>query len=244
MSINELSKALQLSYIGINHALLIEEAKNTKMSHEAFLLDALTKEVLQRKENRIQRKLKQARFGHRKYLVDFKRDHLNMPLANKIENLETLEFIKNKENIILIGNPGTGKTHLAIGLGISACLAGYDVLFTSVPNLVIELKEAMSLNQISLYKRKFEKYDLVILDELGYISFDKAGNEILFNLLSNRNDAGSIVITTNLIFERWEEIFKDPVLTGALVDRLAHKSHILDMSGESYRIKETKLWMQ
>ena len=101
----------------------------------------------------------------------------------------------------------------------------------------------MSMNQVAQYKKKFEKYDLVILDELGYITFDKEGSEILFNLLSNRNDAGSIIITTNLIFERWEEIFKDPVLTGAMIDRLAFKAHILDLSGDSYRIKVTSEWL-
>jgi DNA replication protein DnaC len=118
------------------------------------------------------------------------------------------------------------------------------VLFTSIPNLVIELREAMSMNQINAYKKKFEKYDLVILDELGYVSFDKDGNEILFNLLSSRNNAGSIIITTNLAFERWDEVFKDPILTGALVDRLAHMSFVVDMSADSYRIKETMKWLE
>lgn len=144
----------------------------------------------------------------------------------------------------MIGNPGTRKSHLAIGLGIKACLANKTVLFVHVPNLVIELKEAMSSNQVHSNKRRFEKYDLVILDELGYISFDKEGSEILFNLLSNRNDKGAIIITTNLIFDRWEEIFKDPILTGAMIDRLAHKAHVLDLTGESYRIKETISWMK
>lgn len=112
-----------------------------------------------------------------------------------------------------------------------------SVLFTSVPNLVIELQEAMSKSQITNYKKRFEKYDLVILDELGYVSFDKTGCEILFNLLSSRNDKGSIIVTTNLDFNRWEEIFKDPMLTGAMVDRLAHRAHIMDMSREiSYRM--------
>ena len=109
---------------------------------------------------------------------------------------------------------------------------------------MIELKEAMSLHQVNAYRKKFERYDLVILDELGYISFDKEGSEILFNLLSNRNDRGSIIITSNLVFERWDEIFKDPILTGAIVDRLAHKAHVLDMSGDSYRIKETLEWLK
>jgi len=113
------------------------------------------------------------------------------------------------------------------------CLNGMSVLLVSVPNLIIELKEAMSQNQLNMYKRKFEKFDLVILDELGYVSFDKSGCEILFNLLSNRNDKGSIIITTNPTFDRCEEIFKDTMLTGAMVDRLAHKAHILDISRET-----------
>lgn len=143
---------------------------------------------------------------------------------------------------VCLGNPFS---HYAIGLGMKACLSGKSVLFISAPNLIIELKEAMSQNQLITYKRKFEKFDLVILDELGYISFDKTGCEILFNLLSNRNDKGSIIITTNLVFDRWVEIFKDTMLTGAIVDRLAHKAHILDMSREnSHRFEETLQWMK
>ena len=243
MSIKECAKELKLSYIFHNYEELIKESMDKKMTLEEFLLDVLEKEKLTRKENGIKRRLKQAKFPHKKYLVDFSTKHMNKELVGKVEELKSLSFINEKENLILIGNPGTGKSHLAIALGIEACMTGLSVLFTSIPNLVIELKEAMSLNQINAYKRKFEKYDLVILDELGYVSFDKEGNEILFNLLSNRNDAGSIIITTNFVFYRWEEVFKDPVLTGALVDRLAHKAHVLDMSGDSYRIKETKEWL-
>ena len=119
-----------------------------------------------------------------------------------------------------------------------------SVLFATVPNLIVELKEAMSQNQLGIYSRKFERYNLVILDELGYVSFDKAGCELLFNLLSNRHGKGSIVITTNLAFEQWENLFKDPVLTGAIIDRLAHKAHVLDISREQGgRFEETIAWM-
>jgi DNA replication protein DnaC len=233
-----------LSYTERNHGRHIEEARNTAMPHEQFLLEILRDEVENRKQNRLKKRIAEARFPYRKYLVDFDKGHLGKKLAAMVGSLQTLEFISNKENVILIGNPGVGKSHLAIALGIEACLKDMRVLFTSVPNLVTRLRETMSLNQVSAFGKKFEKYDLVILDELGYVSFDKEGCEMLFNLLSNRNNTGSIIITTNLVFERWDEIFKDPVLTGALIDRLAHKAHVADMSGDSYRIRETKDWLE
>ena len=210
------------------------------MGHEEFLASILESEVEHRRQNRVQRKIREAHFPYKKFLQDLSLDEYDEAISSEIENLSTLDFIKDKENAIFIGNPGRGKTHLAIALGIAACLADMRVLFTNVPNLVIELKEAMSRNQVTAYKRKFVRFELVVIDELGYVSFDKQGNEILFNLLSNRNEAGSMVITTNLAFENWEEVFHDTNLTGALVDRLTHKAHILDMSGESYRLKETR----
>jgi len=163
----------------------------------------------------------------------------------KFEELETLAFIRNEENIILIGTPGAGKTHYAIALGIAACMKGFNVLFATFPNLIVELKETMSNNQLSNYRRRFEKYDLVILDELGYVSLDKNGCEMLFSLISSRNDKGSTIVTTNLTFDRWEEVFKDPTLTSALIDRLAHKAHILDISrNRGGRFEETIAWLE
>ncbi len=162
-------------------------------------------------------------------------------LADEKKQDQTLEFIDNKQNIILIGNPGTGKTALSIALGTEACQQGKKVLFVSIPTLLIELKEAMNQNQITMYKRKFESYDLVILDELGYCTFDQERGEILFNLLSSRNEKGAMIITSNLTFDRWNEVFKDQVLTGAIIDRLAYMSYLIDMSGESYRTLAKKL---
>lgn len=149
-------------------------------------------------------------------------------------------MLEHGQNIILAGNPGTGKTHIAIGLGIKACLAGYRVLFTSIPHLINQLKECRSEKTLTIFNSKFEKYDLIIADELGYISFDKEGSELLFSNLSLRAGRKSIIITTNLSFERWNEIFKNPVLTAAMIDRLTHKAYIVNMNGNSYRLKETQ----
>ena len=243
--INEFASKLKLSCTRDNFQQLVDEANHTKMSYDQFLLRLLEGEWQRRTENAVARRLKEAKFPLRKYLVDFDRTKYDVAFLPKFEELENLEFIDNKENIILIGTPGAGKTHYAIALGISACLAGKNVLFASVPNLIVEMKEAMSQQQISRFRRRFEKYHLVILDELGYVSFDKASCEMLFNLLSIRNDKGSIIITTNLNFDRWEEVFVDPTLTGAMIDRLAHKAHILDISRErGGRFEETIAWLE
>ena len=243
MNIKEASNILKLSYLRESYEDLIEESSNLNLSNEDFLKLFLEREVERRKNNGIARRIRNAKFINKKFLEDFDKTKYSLELNKKFAYLETLKFIDNKENIIMIGTPGCGKTHYATALGIKACMKGKNVLFTSVPNLVIELQEAMSKNQITNYKRKFEKYDLVILDELGYVSFDKTGCEILFNLLSSRNDKGSIILTTNLNFERWEEVFKDPMLTGAIVDRLAHRAHIMDMSREkSYRMEDSIEW--
>ena len=244
MGIKELTKSLQLAYIGRNFDLLIEEATNTKMSCADFMISALMKELEQRQENRVQRRIKEACFPYKKYLVELDLNAYGDDIRNEIEDLMSLEFIDAKENAILVGNSGVGKSHLAIGLGIAACLSDKRVLFTNVPNLVIELKEAMSRSSVTAFRNKFLKYELVIIDELGYVSFDKEGCDILFNLISNRIEAGSMVITSNLAFSEWVDVFKDPRLTGALVDRVARHAHVLDMSGTSYRFKETKDWLQ
>ncbi len=144
----------------------------------------------------------------------------------------------------MAGNPGTGKTHVAIGLGLKACLEGYKVWFTTVPLLVNRIKECRAEQTLRVFQNRFEKYDLVIADEMGYISFDKEGSELLFTHLSLRAGRKSTIITTNLSFERWGEIFQDPIMTAAMIDRLTHQSYLVNMNGNSYRMKETKEWLQ
>jgi len=244
MNIKDLTTPLQLGYIGGNFEQLVKEAIHTKMGHAEFMSDAFSKELEHRRENRVTRRIREAKFPYKKYLVDIDLNEYAKEVRSDIEELMQLDFINNKENVIMIANSGKGKTHLAIGLGVAACMADIRVLFTNVPNLVIELKEAMSRNAVTAFRRKFQKYELVIIDELGYVSFDAEGCDILFNLISNRLDAGSMIITTNLEFKEWVSVFKDKHLTAALADRVARRAYVMDMSGSSYRFKETKNWLK
>ena len=244
MSIDTLATFLLLPYIRNNYALLAKEARAKDYSYEQFLEQLLQGETDQRRNNSLYKRIRKARFPYQMELGDFKTEHLSTELKRKIKQLEDLEFIRNRENIILVGNPGTGKTAFSIALGMKACREYRNVLFISVPLLMMEISEAMSNSQIIQYKKRFEKYDLVILDELGYCSFSKDAGELLFNLLSSRNEVGSIIITSNLSIDKWDEVFKDKILTGAIVDRLTNKAHLIDMSGESYRIRQTRMWME
>jgi DNA replication protein DnaC len=212
-------------------------------SYEDFLKIILSNELSVRETNGVNRRIRIAKYPYLKYLHDLKLDVFPIEIANQIRGLQSLRFLDEGRNVILVGNPGVGKTHTAIGLGLAANMKMKNVLYITIPNLITELKESMTLNQLTNYKKRFITYDLVILDELGYISFDKQGSELLFNLLSMRNETKSIIITTNLSFNRWEEIFIDPTLTAAMVDRLAHKATVINIKGDSYRIKETKEWL-
>lgn len=241
-NISENAKYLKLPNIKENYKTMIKEAEMNEYTFTEFLDNVLIQESETRFSNGVQHKLKQARFPNRLYLENYELNNYDSLQKKSIKEVMSLDFLERKENILLFGNPGVGKSHLAIGLGIKACLSNKTVHFISVPNLMIEIKEQMNLNQLQRYRKRFEKYDLVILDEMGYISFDKDVSEILFNLLSNRTQKGSMIITTNLPFDRWDEIFKDQILTTAIVDRLAYKSHIIDLSGESYRAQETLKW--
>jgi len=245
-SIQELASQLKLTYIRDNADQLILQAQRTGQDLQSFLEMLLTAEMERRAGNGIARRIKEAHFPIKKYLVDFDRGKYDAAFLPKFKELETLKFIDNKENIILIGSSGAGKTHYATALGIAACMKGKSVLFSTIPNLIIELKEAMNHHQLAIYRRKFERASLVILDELGYISYDKAGVELLFQLLSNRHGkGGSVIVTTNLTFDLWENVLGDPVLTGALIDRMAHKAHVLDISREhGGRFEETIAWLK
>ena len=242
--IQALTKDIGLPGIRKNYKILIEEFKERENEYDVFLRKLLEIEYISRQKSRKQSRIRQADFPYKRYLEDLNVEDLPIDAKNKLSDLEKLDFIKQGRNIILSGNPGTGKTHISIGLGIKACLSDYKVLFTTVPRLITQIKESRSEKTLRYFENRFEKYDLVICDEFGYISFDKEGAELLFSHLSLRAGRKSTIITTNLSFDRWDEIFGDTILTAAMVDRLTHKAHMLNMNGKSYRAKETKQWLE
>jgi DNA replication protein DnaC len=222
----------------------IKEANQKDTSYEEFLSLLLQKEWDSRQETAQYNRIRRAEFPYKKHLEDLSIDDLPEDAQKKYKHLKTLEFIKEGRNLILAGNPGTGKSHMAIGLGMKACVEGYKAWFTTVPLLINQLKECRSERTLRAFQNRFEKYDLVIADEMGYISFDKEGAELLFTHLSLRAGQKSTIITTNLSFERWGEIFQDPIMTAAMIDRLTHQSYLVNMNGNSYRMKQTKQWLE
>ena len=240
----EYTKLLRLPEMRKTYKIKAKTAIKANTSYEEYLCDLLDGEYQRRLENRMTSRIRYANFPCRKYLQDLNLDYLPEDARKKVRVLSTLDFVKEGQNLILAGNPGTGKTHMAIALGIKACMEGYKVMFTSVPSLITQLKESRSSGSLRKMEQRFEKYDIVICDELGYISFDKEGSELLFTNLSLRAGRKSTVVTTNLSFDRWQEIFNDAVLTAAMVDRLTHKAFIVNMTGNSYRLKETKEWLK
>jgi DNA replication protein DnaC len=242
--ITRYSKELRLPVFRSEFEQVAQESAKDGADYETFLLRLMEREYDTRLENRKKAQVRQAGFPAKLYLHDLKRDLLPADAVEKLTMLERLDFVPSGRNIILAGNPGTGKTHIAVGLGLKACLQGYKVYFTTVHGLLTQLRESHAQRTLRQMELRFEKYDLVICDEFGYISFDKQGAELLFNHLSLRAGRKATIITTNLGFDRWEEIFGDAVLTAALVDRLTHKAHLVNMNGESYRLRETKEMMK
>ena len=240
----EYASELRLGAIKSDLEESISDAENNNLSYEEFLCRLLQKESDVRRYNLTQSRIKTASFPYKKYLEDIDVNSLPEDAQHKFKQLSSLKFIQEGQNVILAGNPGTGKTHIAIALGMKACIEGYKVLFTTVPLFITQLKELKSTKTLRSFQNKLAKYDLVILDEFGYISSDKEGAELLFTNLSIRTGRKSTIITTNLSFDRWGEVFTDPVMAAAMTDRITYKSYMVDMNGDSYRMKETKKWLK
>ena len=197
-------------------------------------------EVSNRHNRAVQQRIKKARFPTLKTLDSF--DFNAVPTFNQREvcELATSDYIERHENIIALGNSGTGKTHLAIAIAMAACQRGFSVLFTTAAALVNELLEAREEKQLLRFQKKLTTYPLLVIDELGFVPFSKTGAELLFEIFSNRYERGSIFVTSNLPFQDWTQVFGCERLTGALLDRLTHHVHILEMNGESYRLSQSK----
>ena len=202
------------------------------------MVTCLICEAEAKEERRIQRLIKQAKFSSHKTLEMFEwHNQILVQDEDTKEQLTSLDFIQSRQNVVCIGAPGTGKTHLATALGYKACQEGIETRFWRVSDLVIELEKAWKENQLERFKKKFNRVQLIILDEMGYVPFNKNGSELLFQLIRDWYETKSIIITSNLEFSSWNKVFIDPRLTSALVDRLIHHAHILTFTGESYRLK-------
>lgn len=206
-----------------------------------LLLALMKAEYEQRQENQNYRRLKQAGFLFTKTLDELDITRYNGQISEIFVNeLASCKFIKEHRNITMLGNPGRGKTYMAIGLGLKACSLGMTVLFKNAASLSTELTEAKDNYSLGRLEKKIQRADLLILDEMGYISFDRYQSELLFKIIADRSERGSIIITTNLPFSEWTSLFENTAIVAAMIDRLTFQSYVLDMNGESYRLAKTK----
>ena len=205
-----------------------------------LLLELLKAEIEQRQENQNRKRLKTAGFPYTKTMENLDLSRYNGNISDVFLNeLASCRFITEKKNIVMIGNPGRGKTHMAIGLGLKACALGMSVLFKNAATLSTELAEAKDNYILGKLEKRIRKADLLILDEMSYVSFDRFQSELLFKVISERSERSSVIVTTNLPFSQWTDLFTNSIMVAALIDRLTFKSYVLDMNGDSYRLDQT-----
>ena len=229
-------KALKLPTFLREHQKLARQCAAEGMDHVRYLARLVELELIDRERRMVERRIKAARFPTVKSLDSF--DFSAIPKLNKMQVLELArcEWIERRENVIALGPSGTGKTHIALGLGLAACQRGLSVGFTTAAAVVNELMEARDERRLLRFQKQMAAVKLLIVDELGFVPLSKTGAELLFELISHRYERGSTLITSNLPFDEWTETFGSERLTGALLDRLTHHVSILEMNGESYRL--------
>jgi DNA replication protein DnaC len=233
-------KALKLPTFLREYDKLARQCAAEGTDYPRYLLRLAELELIERERRMVERRIKAAKFPTVKSLDSF--DFAALPSLNKALVLELArsEYVERRENIIAVGNSGTGKSHVALGLGLAACQKGLPVGFTTAAALVHELIEARDEKRLLRLQRQLAGHKLLIVDELGYVPLSQTGAELLFEVFSQRYERGATIVTSNLPFDEWTAVFGSERLTGALLDRLTHHVHILEMNGESYRLAQSK----
>ncbi|MBM3536130.1 MAG: ATP-binding protein [Alphaproteobacteria bacterium] len=232
-------KQLRLPTVLREYDKIARECARDGIDHVRYLLRLLELELLDRERRVTERRIRDARFPATKSLDTF--DFTAIPSLNKMLVLELARgaFVQRRENVIALGNSGTGKSHIALALGLAACQRGFTTLFMTAHALANQLMEARDEKRLLKFQAQLQGVKLLIVDELGYVPLSQIGAELLFEVFSQRYERGSIIVTSNLPFEEWPSIFRSERLTGALLDRLTHHVHVLEMNGESYRLRQS-----
>lgn len=233
-------RKLELPTFQAEHAKLARQCAAEGKDHVQYLLRLCVLELIERERRMIERRIKAAKFPATRSLDSF--DFMVIPSLNKALTMELArcEFIDRRENVIAPGPSGAGKTHVALGLGLAACQKGRKAGFTTAAALVHELMEAVDDRRLQRLQKTLATHDLLIIDELGFVPLSKTGAELLFEVISQRYERGSIIITSNLPFDEWTEVFGSERLTGTILDRLTHHVHILEMNGQSFRLRQSR----
>jgi len=237
----EYLKELNLSQIRENYPLLAQKAQDESLSYEEFLHELLEQQCIYRRHKRLERFLRESQIPLEKNMAAFDLKRLTRKVVNQVKELQKGTFVKHTENVLAFGNPGSGKTHLLCALGQELIHErGLKVYFARCDLLVQELLIAKRDLELPRYLKKISRYNVLIIDDLGYVQQNREEMEVLFTLLAERYERGSIMLTSNLPFSQWEKIFKDPMVTAAAIDRLIHHSVILELNVPSYRMANAK----